>query len=44
MPNPSTQFPPMPQFVLNQSFYETSYNTITALDNLGTSGWLKTEL
>ncbi|KAG4391967.1 hypothetical protein GLYMA_04G048000v4 [Glycine max] len=44
MPNPSTQFPPMPQSVLNQSFYETSYNTITALDNLGTSGWLKTEL
>ncbi|RDX92683.1 Transcription factor bHLH74, partial [Mucuna pruriens] len=37
MPGPSTQYPLVPQSVLNQSFYRTSYNSSTALDNLGNS-------
>ncbi|TKY74948.1 Transcription factor bHLH74 [Spatholobus suberectus] len=38
IPSPSTQFPPMPQSVLNQSFYGMGYKSGTALDNLGNSG------
>ncbi|XP_027356363.1 transcription factor bHLH74-like isoform X2 [Abrus precatorius] len=43
-PSTSTQFPPLPQSVLNQSFYGMSYDSSTNLDNLGHNGWLKTEL
>ncbi|XP_061339067.1 transcription factor bHLH74-like [Gastrolobium bilobum] len=47
MPSTSTQFPPLPQTVLDhefQSFYGMGYDSNTALDNLGPNGRLKTEL
>ncbi|XP_019458205.1 PREDICTED: transcription factor bHLH74-like isoform X2 [Lupinus angustifolius] len=47
MPSTSTQFPPLPQTVLDhefQSFYGMGYDSSTALENLGPNGRLKTEL
>ncbi|KAK7383263.1 hypothetical protein VNO78_28937 [Psophocarpus tetragonolobus] len=47
MPNTSSQFPHLPQNVLDhefQSFYGIGYDSNTALDNLGPNGRLKTEL
>ncbi|KAL9330677.1 hypothetical protein ACSQ67_000287 [Phaseolus vulgaris] len=47
MPSTSSQFPPLPQNVLDhefQSFYGIGYDSNTALDNLGPNGRLKTEL
>ncbi|CAL5206131.1 unnamed protein product [Lathyrus oleraceus] len=47
LPSSSTQFPPLPQNVLDhdfQSFYGMGYDSNTALDNLGPNGRLKPEL
>lgn len=47
MPSTSSQFPPLPQNVLDhefQSFYGIGYDSNAALDNLGPNGRLKTEL
>ncbi|KAE9599968.1 hypothetical protein Lal_00046314 [Lupinus albus] len=47
MPSTSTQFPPLPQSVLDhefQSFYGMGYDSGTALENSGPNGRLKTEL
>ncbi|XP_019429849.1 PREDICTED: transcription factor bHLH74-like isoform X1 [Lupinus angustifolius] len=47
MPSTSTQFPPLPQTVLDHeflSFYGMGYDSSTALENLGPNGRLKTEL
>ena len=47
MPSTSSQFPPLPQNVLDhefQSFYGIGYDSNTALDNLEPNGRLKTEL
>ncbi|XP_004498947.1 uncharacterized protein [Cicer arietinum] len=47
MPSSSTQFPSLPQNVLDhdfQSFYGMGYDSNTALDNLGPNGRLKPEL
>ncbi|KAJ1430359.1 Myc-type, basic helix-loop-helix [Sesbania bispinosa] len=47
MPSTSTQYPPLSQPVLNhefQSLYGMTYDSSSTLDNLGSDGWLKTEL
>ncbi|XP_027332608.1 transcription factor bHLH74-like isoform X2 [Abrus precatorius] len=47
MPSTSTQYPPLPQTVLDhefQSFFGMGFDSSTSLDNLGPNGRLKTEL